>query len=89
MKKKTAAENYKPTVTVTTKKETDKISISVKDNGIPSTIKVKISQSFFTTKPTGQVTELELSLSYDIVMAQGGEIKVSSMEGEGITVGES
>jgi signal transduction histidine kinase len=84
-KKKTAAENYKPIVSVSTKKIDDKISISVKDNGIgmPQKVVDKIFQPFFTTKPTGQGTGLGLSLSYDIIKAHGGEIKVETKEGEG------
>jgi signal transduction histidine kinase len=74
------AESYQPTVTVSTQKLTDKIEISVTDNGkgIPDTIKEKIFQPFFTTKPTGQGTGLGLSLSYDIVKAHGGELKVET-----------
>ena len=84
-KKKTADENYKPFVFIQTKKIKDKIEIIVSDNGngIPLSIKEKIFQPFFTTKPTGQGTGLGLSLSYDIVKAHGGEITVESKETEG------
>jgi signal transduction histidine kinase len=59
--------------------------ISVSDNGpgIPSHIVDKIFQPFFTTKPTGSGTGLGLSLSYDIVKAHGGELRVETREGEG------
>ncbi len=79
--------SYEPTVIVSTKKLGDKIAITVKDNGngIPESIKEKIFQPFFTTKPTGQGTGLGLSLSYDIVKAHGGQLKVETMEGEGTT----
>jgi ligand-binding sensor domain-containing protein/signal transduction histidine kinase len=96
-------ESYEPTVWVTTKLITPplggaggrRVLISVRDNGggIPPKILDKIFQPFFTTKPTGQGTGLGLSLSYDIVKAHGGELKVetkparaeSDGEGEGTT----
>lgn len=61
------------------------IAINVRDNGtgIPQDVLDKIFQPFFTTKPSGQGTGLGLSLSYDIINAQGGDIKVHNMEGEG------
>jgi signal transduction histidine kinase len=76
---------YEPTVSVSTKKVEDKVEVKVKDNGngIPQKILGKIFQPFFTTKPTGQGTGLGLSLSYDIVKAHGGELKVETKEGEG------
>ena len=76
--------NNNPTVWVTTKKADDKIVIKVRDNGsgIPQKLLDKIFQPFFTTKPTGQGTGLGLSLSYDIIKAHGGEIKVDTKEGE-------
>jgi len=84
-KKAQQPENYKPTVIVSTKNEDGKVIIKVKDNGngIPEEIKNKIFQPFFTTKPTGEGTGLGLSLSYDIIKAHGGELKVNTIEGEG------
>jgi signal transduction histidine kinase len=78
---------YEPSVSVATKKTGNSVLITVSDNGggIPDSIKEKIFQPFFTTKPTGSGTGLGLSLSYDIVKAHGGEIKVESKEGEGST----
>ncbi|MEO7121429.1 MAG: ATP-binding protein [Ginsengibacter sp.] len=77
--------NYHPTVSVTTKKSGNHVMIAVSDNGngIPQNIIDKIFQPFFTTKPTGEGTGLGLSLSYDIIKAHGGEIKVESKEGQG------
>lgn len=84
-KAKNTGVDYKPTVEISTSQQNGSIIISVKDNGngIPETIKDKIMQPFFTTKPTGEGTGLGLSLSYDIVKAHGGEIKVESKEGIG------
>jgi signal transduction histidine kinase len=90
-KQKLNIPGYEPTVVVKTTKNPSRggrggeILISVKDNGngIPDSIKEKIFQPFFTTKPTGQGTGLGLSLSYDIIKAHGGEIKVNTKENEG------
>ncbi len=80
-----ASEVENPSVTVATRKMDKGIEITVADNGpgIPDNIKDKIFQPFFTTKPTGQGTGLGLSLSYDIVKAHGGELKVETKDGEG------
>ncbi|HJS55821.1 MAG TPA: ATP-binding protein [Chitinophagaceae bacterium] len=84
---------YEPVVAVTTKRlgspptggDGGKIEIKVTDNGngIPQKVLDKIFQPFFTTKPTGQGTGLGLSLSYDIVKAHGGELKVETEENKG------
>jgi two-component system NtrC family sensor kinase len=84
-KSKQGSVDYEPSVLVSSRKLDNKVLISVKDNGhgIPDFIKEKIFQPFFTTKPTGQGTGLGLSLSYDIVKAHGGELKVETTKGEG------
>jgi signal transduction histidine kinase len=84
-KLRTADKDYTPTVSVHTKKLFGKTEIKIADNGngIPQPIMDKIFQPFFTTKPTGSGTGLGLSLAYDIIKANGGDIKVQSKEGEG------
>jgi len=95
-KSKEAVKGFEPEVTISTRmlpasenslihQSTNSLIISVKDNGngIPQKVLDKIFQPFFTTKPTGQGTGLGLSLSYDIVKAHGGELRVETKEGEG------
>ncbi len=84
-KSKIGMAGYKPEVVVTTEKRGNLLEIRVVDNGngIPEGIREKIFQPFYTTKPTGQGTGLGLSLSYDIVKAHGGEIKMDSDIGKG------
>ena len=93
-KKKSGVENYEPTVSISTSHSPlpwrgvgGEVLIKVTDNGngIPQKVLDKIFQPFFTTKPTGQGTGLGLSLSYDIVKAHGGELKVETKEGAGTT----
>jgi signal transduction histidine kinase len=84
-KKKQLGSAYEPTVTVKTRKTINKVELLVTDNGngIPQKVVDKIFQPFFTTKPSGQGTGLGLSMSYDIVKAHGGELKVQTNEGKG------
>ena len=97
-RRKVEGVGYEPTVAISTasiqpplgpaRAGTDggrSVQIKVSDNGggIPKNIVDKIFQPFFTTKPTGQGTGLGLSLAYDIVKANGGEIKVETKQGAG------
>jgi len=84
-KKKQAGESYEPIVSITTKNDNGKVEIKVADNGngVPQKVLDKIFHPFFTTKPTGVGTGLGLSLSYDIVKAHGGDLKVETNEGVG------
>jgi len=83
--RKKAEVGFKPKVKVSTNMSGKFVEIKVADNGIgiPDSVKGKILQPFFTTKPTGEGTGLGLSLSYDIlVKGHGGSMSVESVEGE-------
>lgn len=84
-----AGSKYDPTVTVSTRSlPGGKVEIRIRDNGtgIPESLKSRIFQPFFTTKPTGQGTGLGLSLAFDIVTkGHGGAMSVETAEGEGTT----
>ena len=89
-KQKLNIPGYEPTVQIKTTQNPPagggrgaEIRVIDNGNGIPQKVLDKIFQPFFTTKPTGQGTGLGLSLSYDIVKAHGGEIKVNTKENEG------
>jgi len=80
-KRSSGLPDYTPLLSLSTKNLSDSIEIIVRDNGsgIPESIREKIFQPFFTTKPTGKGTGLGLSLSYDIIKAHGGSMKVGSI----------
>ena len=82
---KQAGDGYEPIVIVSTVKMDGMVEVRVKDNGngIPQKLQDKIFQPFFTTKSAGEGTGLGLSLSYDIIKAHGGELKVETREGDG------
>lgn len=84
-RQQTGGPDYRPEVIVQSKREGNQLKITVRDNGtgIPDSIKQKIFQPFFTTKPAGQGTGLGLSLSYDIITkGHGGTLTLNSEEGQ-------
>ena len=77
--------NYKPKVSISTRRMNGNIIIKIHDNGkgIPSEIREKIFNPFFTTKPSGEGTGLGLSISYDIIVnGHNGQLFVDSVPGE-------
>jgi PAS domain S-box-containing protein len=84
-KAKIGFDEYEPTLSVATKNLGNSVEITIRDNGsgIPSEVREKMFNPFFTTKPPGEGTGLGLSLSYDIVVKQhGGSIEVNTQPGE-------
>ncbi len=86
-KRKEQIEGFEPTVSISTKKKKGLVEIKVMDNGkgMLDSVKEKVFQPFFTTKPTGQGTGLGLSLSYDIVKTHGGSLSLESTPEIGTT----
>jgi signal transduction histidine kinase len=84
-KKKALVDGYEPKVTVSTVAGRHGADITVTDNGngVPESIREKIMQPFFTTKPAGEGTGLGLSLSYDIIKGHQGEIRMEVPENGG------
>jgi len=73
-------EKYAAKLTIRTKSENEKILIEIEDNGpgIPSEMKDKILQPFFTTKKGTDGTGLGLSITNDIIKAHGGTIDIQT-----------
>lgn len=83
-KSRRLAPGFQPKVIVSTKYVNGELIIEIEDNGdgIPEMHMDKIFQPFFTTKPTGEGTGLGLSLGFNMVKANGGDILVESQQGE-------
>jgi signal transduction histidine kinase len=76
-----AEPGFEPTLKATTRDLGDAVKIRVRDNGtgISETVRHRIFEPFYTTKPAGEGTGLGLSLSYDIIVKQhGGQLTVDS-----------
>jgi signal transduction histidine kinase len=84
---KEALENYCPTITIRTQVlESDRVRISIKDNGpgLTESVKANIFDPFFTTKEVGKGTGLGLSISYQIITEKhSGQLQCISAPGQG------
>ena len=77
-------DGFEPVLAAATKSLGDRVEIRIRDNGtgIPSDVREKIFNPFFTTKPAGEGTGLGLSISHDIVVKQhAGSIEVDTEPG--------
>ncbi len=72
-------------ITIVTEVEGSMVLLRVIDtgHGIPPENLDKLFEPFFTTKPPGQGIGVGLSTCYNIIMRHGGDITVTSEEGEG------
>jgi predicted ATPase/signal transduction histidine kinase len=76
-------ERFSPTIRVATRSLGDRVEIRVRDNGpgIPPSVREKIFNPFFTTKPPGEGTGLGLSISHEIIEGNGGTLEFETVEG--------
>ena len=72
-------------ITVHTYLQGKQVIVDITDTGcgISEENLEKLFNPFFTTKPEGQGTGLGLSITYGIIQEHGGNIEVTSKEGEG------
>ena len=85
MKRKQKENDFVPSLEIKTENPDGSVKIKIKDYGygMPESVKEKIFNPFFTTKPTGEGTGLGLSLSYDIVTnGHNGNLLVESQENQ-------
>ena len=84
-KAETANSGFDPILSAATRNLGDTVEIRIRDNGtgIPTEVKDKMFNPFFTTKPAGEGTGLGLSMSHDIIVKQhGGSIDVATEPGQ-------
>jgi len=83
-RKEASGGDFEPVLSASTKNLGNRVEIRIRDNGtgIPESVKEKMFNPFFTTKPAGEGTGLGLSMSHDIVVKQhGGKIDVDTEPG--------
>nr|WP_242041803.1 ATP-binding protein [Alkalinema sp. FACHB-956] len=79
------SERARPTITIHTAVQHDRVVICIADNGpgIPEIVQAKVFDPFFTTKPIGKGTGLGLSICYQIIEAHQGKLSCHSVLGQG------
>jgi two-component system, NtrC family, sensor kinase len=83
-RKSEEGKTFEPVLTAATKNLGKTVEIRIHDNGtgIPSDVREKMFNPFFTTKPSGEGTGLGLSMSHDIIVKQhGGSVDVETEPG--------
>lgn len=86
--KKFQSKNQKGMIYVRTSSNGSIVTIEIQDNGtgIPESIKSRVYDPFFTTKPVGEGTGQGLYLSHQIIEKKhGGRLYFESVDGEGTT----
>ena len=75
-------------ITITTRRESDWVQISIRDTGtgIPKHVQAQVFDYFFTTKPVGKGTGQGLALAHNTVVKEhGGRIWFETAAGKGTT----
>jgi histidine kinase len=82
-RRKKGEAGFLPELSVRTRNLPNAVEIRIRDNGtgIPESIREKIFNPFFTSKPTGQGTGLGLAIGHDIIVqGHGGTLDFTSEE---------
>ena len=74
-------------VSATRAPDADAIDLAFSDSGcgMPESVRARVFEPFYTTKPAGSGTGLGLAVTQDLITQMGGEIRVTSTSGAGTT----
>ncbi len=77
----------KGSLVLRTERDASSITIMIRDTGpgMPQEYLTKVFDPFFTTKPQGEGSGLGLTIAKRIIVKFGGDIRLESVEGQGVT----